>query len=252
MTLFTIARPDARRPRRRRDASSACAPCGRRSPTRSLARVPRRVARTRRRSELWSALATDGVFRIPAIRLAEAQLAHGAGVDVPVHVGDAGVRRRAAVDARARDPVRVRQPRSQHRGRHRHAGRSGRRSPTRMHRAWIAFAARRRSRLARLRRRPGAPPCASTWSPRSSTTPSPRNAAPGTPQLHIEADPASSRLRHSDAEVVDGEVVCMKSARTLAETVGLLAVRKVARRPRRSRAGSPASPRASRGPARPG
>ena len=41
------------------------------------ARVPRRDARRDVGTRLWSALATDGVFRIPAIRLLEAQGSHG-------------------------------------------------------------------------------------------------------------------------------------------------------------------------------
>ncbi len=64
-----------------------------------------------------------------------------AGVDVPLHVGDAGVRWHAAVDARARDPVRVRQPRPRRRRDvHRHRARAARRIADAMHRAWIAFA----------------------------------------------------------------------------------------------------------------
>ncbi len=72
--------------------------------------------------ELWLALSTDGVFRIPAIRLLEAQAPARARVVVPVHLGDPGLRRPPALDPRARDPVRVRHPRPG-RGRHAHGHR---------------------------------------------------------------------------------------------------------------------------------
>ena len=75
--------------------------------------------------ELWLDLSTDGVFRIPAIRLLEAQLAR-AGVVVPLHLRDPGLRRHPALDPRARDPVRVRQPRPRRR---RHAHRHRARAP---------------------------------------------------------------------------------------------------------------------------
>ena len=67
-------RSDAHRSRRRRDGA-APAPVGRRSGR--LLRAYRAASPDATPQQIWLALTTDGVFRIPAIRLAEAQLAHG-------------------------------------------------------------------------------------------------------------------------------------------------------------------------------
>ena len=164
MTLFTIADPSLGEldDRRRRDCcvapwSAADAEVARRD-------YRSRAARTRRARSCGPIIGTDGVFRIPAIRLAEAQRAHGRRVDVPVHVGDAGVRRRPrAFDARARDPVRVRQPRPRARAVHRRRARApghrrrdapgvdrvradGRPEPRR-HPAWPAYDRERRATM---------------------------------------------------------------------------------------------------------
>ena len=108
-----------------------------------LARVadrPARAARTRTASSMPDATAPRAVVgardrrRVPHPRDPARRGAGRArpGVDVPLHVGDAGVRRRAAVDARARDPVRVRHPRPARRRRvHRRRPGARRRSPTR-------------------------------------------------------------------------------------------------------------------------
>ena len=92
-TLFNFMDPGLAEHRRRRHRDS------RRSVVRRRRECPRRRATASRRAdetnlELWTDIGSDAVFRIPAIRLAETQLAHGARVDVPVHVGDTGVRRR--------------------------------------------------------------------------------------------------------------------------------------------------------------
>ena len=77
-----------------------------------------------RRSCGWSS-STDGVFRIPAIRLLEAQLPHAPVWSYLFTFESARVRRHPALDACARDHVRVRQPRPR-RGRdaHRHRARA--------------------------------------------------------------------------------------------------------------------------------
>ena len=58
--------------------------------------------------ELWVAISTDAVFRMPAILTAMAQQGHGPVWSYLLHVRDPGVRRRPAVHPRTRDPVRVR------------------------------------------------------------------------------------------------------------------------------------------------
>ena len=66
----------------------------------------RRLADATRRRRVRSAIATDVVFRIPAIELAErARRGHGRRLDVPVHPASTGVRRRCSVPrTRSRSP----------------------------------------------------------------------------------------------------------------------------------------------------
>ena len=170
MTLFQVLDPklanldDAMHRRSSRVSSWPTRP-------RSSARVPRAVARRDAGRDVVGARHRRGV---PHPGDPSRRGAGGArpGVDVPLHVGDTGVRRRAALHARARDSLRVRQPGPARRRQvHRRRARTRRRSPTSMHRAWIAFARERRSRLGPPTRRQPGDACASTARSRCSTTP---------------------------------------------------------------------------------
>ena len=156
MTLFLMLDPALGRrsttPGIVRPRPTACAATGARDPRGSLPRGrPRRGA-----PRLWSRSPPTRVFRIPAIRLAEAQARHGARRTSYLFTwATPVVRRHARVHARARDPVRVRQPRPARRRRSSPAtAPSAQALADAMHEAWIRFAPDRRPGLARLRSRP--------------------------------------------------------------------------------------------------
>ena len=76
MTLFHVLDPDARRARRRRRSRLASRPWYG-ADAELVVATYRRRAPDATTAELWSTSRPTRVFRIPAIRLAEAQLAHG-------------------------------------------------------------------------------------------------------------------------------------------------------------------------------
>ena len=178
-------RPDDDRHHRRRDdavprarSSASASSTARRSTGRcsgSSATGPTRssAAYTENRADgtagdVLTAISTDRVFRIPAIRLAEAQAGQGRpDVHVPVHVGDAGDGRQAEELPRARAAVHV--------GRARPARAlacspatvpSARRSPTRC---------TRRGSRSPAPATPAGPPTTSTAARPSASTPRPRS-----------------------------------------------------------------------------
>ena len=141
MTLFTLLDLGARRARRRRASNRVLARQLRRPGREVLAALPRARTPTLDDRDLLTVIATDRVFRIPAIRLAEAAVDTAPTLHVPVHVGDAGVRRQAQELPRARAAVHVGRASTSPACRCSPAtDPSARPSPTRCTRAWIAFA----------------------------------------------------------------------------------------------------------------
>ena len=177
MTLFQVLDPSiaelddagiARAPRAR------CSPIPWASCTRTARSMPDATV-----PELWLAIATDGVFRIPAIRLAEAQPAHAPvwlyrfTWETPVFGGI------LKLDARARDPVRVRHPRpARRRPVHRQRAPSAPRSPTRCTGRGSRSPATA-TRAGPPTRRPAGRRCASRTLTRPSSSTTPTGPAPG-------------------------------------------------------------------------